>query len=177
MRPRLLTLLFACFVVLAPAAHADQASKLAKAREYFALTHADELSRQVVDQVLSRADQSLIEELAGQTLTPKQQEIKDSLLKRLRTVLEGSVGFAALEPEYAKLIADTYSEEELDQLVAFYGSPAGRALVAKTPELLKQTNALVQERLQSAMPELQKAMKEASEQIVGGAPAPANPHN
>jgi hypothetical protein len=50
--------------------------------------------------------------------------------------------------------ARTFSEEELTQLLAFYQSPTGKALVAKTPELARQTMAEVL----PLMPQFQRDM-------------------
>jgi hypothetical protein len=45
-------------------------------------------------------------------------------------------------------------------MLVFYKSPVGQAMVDKSPTLTKQSSEIVQERMNSAMPELQKLMKD-----------------
>ena len=156
-------------------ARADDASKLAKAREYFALTHTEQISEQVVNQVTNQANQALLQALMGAKPTPDQQRVVDEMEGQMRAILQRTIGFRALEPEYARLLAAAYTEQELDQILAFYRSPAGQALVEKTPALLQQTSTLVQERVGNAAPELQEVIRHAMEQVIKATPPPPTP--
>jgi uncharacterized protein len=172
LRPALLSL--ALLLPASSAAHADDASKLAKAHEYFALTHTEQISQQMMDQLTGQANRALLQGLTGAAPTPNQQRVIDQTQAQMRGVLERTIGFHVLEPEYARLIVGLYTEEQLDQLITFYRSPAGQALVEKTPLLLQQSTALVQERVATAAPELQELLRQAMEQLLHST-APAAP--
>lgn len=78
-----------------------------------------------------------------------------------------------LEPDFARLYAVTYTEEELRQLAAFYRTPLGQRLVATGPELIARGSALSEERVQKHLPELFSSMMEHASRPAGsGAAAP-----
>jgi hypothetical protein len=79
-------------------------------------------------------------------------------------VLADGFGWNRLEPDYARLYEATYTEDEIDGILAFYKSPSGQAMVEKSPMLVKQSSALVQERMKAVMPQLQQLMKDFAAQ-------------
>lgn len=60
---------------------------------------------------------------------------------------------------------ETFEQEEIDGLDAFYGSPAGQAFVAKMPVVMQKSMSLLQEQMQILVPRMaqviEQAMKEA----------------
>jgi hypothetical protein len=66
-------------------------------------------------------------------------------------------------PDYFKQVldasqfvfADAFSEQELNDLIAFYESPTGRSLLAKQPAIAQRTNQIVTQ----ALPGLQAKFK------------------
>jgi hypothetical protein len=65
-----------------------------------------------------------------------------------------------MKPAYVKLFSETYTEPQVDDLLAFYRSPTGQVMVAKSPELIVKANAIVQQKMLAAQPELQKLIQE-----------------
>ena len=45
----------------------------------------------------------------------------------------------AMVPELTKLYTSTFTDDELKQMAAFYGSPAGKKSLEKLPELMQRT--------------------------------------
>jgi hypothetical protein len=79
-----------------------------------------------------------------------------------------SMSWTALEPDYVKLYADTYSEEELDGIITFYRSPVGQAMLEKTPELLKASSTIAMTHMGQVEPKLRQMMDDFEQQIKGG---------
>ena len=52
----------------------------------------------------------------------------------------------------------------MDGIIAFYKSPAGEAMLAKTPAIMAKANELVQQQMATVMPEIQKLIKDAAAQ-------------
>jgi hypothetical protein len=72
-----------------------------------------------------------------------------------------------------QVYADTYTEEEVDGILAFYKSPAGQAMLQKMPQLMQRSMAVSQQLMSDLMPEIQKMAKEAGEKAKqNDAPAP-----
>ena len=59
-----------------------------------------------------------------------------------------------VKDDYITIYAETYTEEELRGLVAFYKSPVGRAFTKKQPELMRRSMELAQKRILQWMPKL-----------------------
>jgi hypothetical protein len=67
----------------------------------------------------------------------------------------------ALKVEFAKMYASEYTEDELNQLTAFYNSPLGKKVGAKTPVLMQKGMALGQKTIADHRPELEQMMQDA----------------
>jgi hypothetical protein len=74
--------------------------------------------------------------------------------------MDTQLGWNVMEPEYIKLYADTFTDEELDGIIAFYKSPAGISLIEKTPELTKQASALVQAKMVILQPQMKQLLED-----------------
>ena len=153
------TLFFAVF-----AAHADDASKAIKVEELFKVAHIDQLSTQVMQQTFDQINSGMMQQMMGVKLTPEQQKRADEFSAKVQKLIADGLGWKNLEPDYAKLYEATYTEDEIDGILAFYKSPSGQAMVEKSPMLVKQSSAIVQERMHAIMPQLQQLMREYTTQ-------------
>ena len=70
----------------------------------------------------------------------------------------------AFEAEIAKLYMNTFSEQELQGLIAFYRTPLGQKAIAKIPELAKQGGELGMKWGQEHLPELQEMLSKAKKE-------------
>jgi len=59
-----------------------------------------------------------------------------------------------------KAYDETFSDEEVDAILAFYETPAGRAMVAKTPALLAKSVSIVQSQMGDLTPDIERLAKE-----------------
>jgi hypothetical protein len=67
-----------------------------------------------------------------------------------------------VKPDYINLYAETFSAEELKELIAFYQSPAGKAFMAKQPELMQKSMQLSQKSMMRLMPKIMAMSSEAA---------------
>lgn len=147
-------------------AHADDASKMAKIHEFFKVAKIDQLTNQTMQRISDQMKSGVIERMFGVKLTAEQQQKANELSDKMMKILSSELSWDTLEPEYAKMYADAYTEQQIDDLIAFYKSPTGQIMVEKTPILMQQANALAEQRVASAMPQIQQLlmdyMKEAT---------------
>jgi hypothetical protein len=142
------------------AVHADEASKAAKVEEFFKVSHTEQMLTQGMAMMLNQAKSGLLQKMLDVTPTPEQTKAYNELQDQLAAILNRALSWEKLKPEYAKLYASAYTEEELDGIVAFYKSPPGQAMISKSPSIMTKANEIVQQQLASAMPEIQKLMKD-----------------
>ncbi len=88
------------------------------------------------------------------------QDRKDAagMQARMLSLLQDRI--AKMKPMFVKIYADTYTEEELDGIVAFYKGPAGQAMLLKMPILIQRSMAMSQQMMSDLMPEIQKMAEE-----------------
>jgi hypothetical protein len=144
----------------ASAVHADEAGKAAKVEEFFKVSHTEQMLTQGMAMMLNQAKSGLVQKMLDVTPTPAQTKANNELQDKLAAILTGALSWEKLKPAYAKLYASAYTEEELDGIVAFYKSPAGQAMISNSPSIMTKANEIVQRQLASAMPEIQKLMKD-----------------
>jgi uncharacterized protein len=159
MRPKLaLLLVIASFVPLV--ARADDASKTAKIHELFKVARIDQLADLTRKQILSQSKSGMLQKTLGVNLTAAQQQQLDAFDDRLSAIISTALSWEKLEPEYTKLYADAYTEQQIDDLIAFYKSPTGQVLVEKTPLLMQQANAVSQQHIATVIPQIQQALRD-----------------
>jgi uncharacterized protein len=107
--------------------------------------------------------------------TPEQKKQIADFQKRVMDVVNNKLGWKALEPDFINLYASTYTEEELDGILAFYKSPVGQKMLEKTPELMTKSTQITQEKMREVQPELNQMVQDFMKQMAGdmGKPAPA----
>ncbi|HZD50199.1 MAG TPA: DUF2059 domain-containing protein [Silvibacterium sp.] len=151
-----LFLLCIVLVVGVEPAHGDAASKDRKVRELLALMHLEQSNRSLVQAELDRIESQSRQQLAGVSLDPDQAESYVKFQRKVEALLRGSWNWKLVEPEFVKLYSDTYSEEELDGILAFYHSPVGQAMLAKTPELTAKSIDISRRRMAALAPKIQQ---------------------
>ncbi len=116
---------------------------------------ADNL-KAVEEMISTGMSQQMSQQFAGQPeLLAKQKEIQSKAI----ALLKEGMSWAALKGDFAKIYADTFSEEEIKGLIAFYKSPVGQAFVTKQPELMRGAMEVSQKRMMEMMPKLQALME------------------
>ena len=143
-----------CFVCL-QAAHADAASKARKVGELLSAMHLDATTNRLEQAEEARIDAMSRQQLAGVTLDADQKKSYDEFRHKVVELLRSSATWKALEPDFVKLYSDAYSEDEIDGILAFYRSPVGRTMLAKTPALAEQSISISQRRMAELTPKIQ----------------------
>lgn len=170
---RKLLVLAAVLLFALPHAHADEASKRAKIEEMFTLLKMDSLMQQIMNQSLTQGKEVAKQMIGDTPITPADQKIMDDYLAKVVAVVSDVFSWKKLEPAYADLYASAYTEEEIDGILAFYKSSVGRALLAKTPELVTKSGAIVKDRMQELGPRMQEIVGDLQKQLKAAHPDPA----
>ena len=100
----------------------------------------------------------------GKELTAEQQRVLDAAPAKLMNVLREELNWARMKPLIVQIYAESFSQEEVEGLIEFYGSPAGKAFIGKMPEVMQRSMQAGQSLAQQAMPRVQDAMKQILEE-------------
>lgn len=156
---RVCAFLLLSMLTCAPAALADEAAKAAHIDEIFRLTKMDNLQKQIMDQVKGMTPSFMAE--SG--IPSDARKIGEELANQIAELCQQRLTWDILKPEYAKLYSDTFTEEEVAEIAAFYRTPGGQALVNKTPLMMNRSMEIVRERITELMPEVNRLTRESLE--------------
>ena len=139
-----MTAIRACFVLttslISFAAFANDAPPSdASLQELSTLAHRDELYRGMKPQMDAMISSSIKEASRGQTVTPERQAVLDRMRERMVAAFDESFNAEAMQMVTVRIYQATYTQDEVDGLIAFYKTPAGQALINKSPLLMQNT--------------------------------------
>ena len=136
---------------------ADEASKAAKAAELLQLTQGDQMMKMMepmMKGMMAQADKDM----------PAEQRAKvGEMQEKIMALIAASLN--KLKPALAKVYTDTYTEEEIDGILAFYKSPAGKAFIQKMPEVMQRSMPVMMQMMNDLQPEIKtmiEGLKEKS---------------
>ena len=134
-------------------------------RQLLEITEAKKLVESLSQQVDTVMTAALQQRLQGKVVSPQQQQVIDAMRAKFVALMKEELDWSVLEPEYMKLYADSFSQSEIDGLVAFYGTPAGRAVVQKLPLVMQGVMSMTQQRMARLIPKIQQMAAETAAQI------------
>ena len=117
--------------------------------------------------------------ISGQALTAQDRRLLDALRAKMTTAIADQLSWPKVRALYAQVYADTFTQEEVDGLIAFYSSPVGQSYAEKQTELTQNIGVAMQGRVGPVVRELRAAVNDTLEQIEAAhstdaaAPSPA----
>jgi hypothetical protein len=136
-----------------PAA-AQELTKEAKIERILALTKADA----IIDQMLSQMKALMASQMPADT-TPEDRARQVQVQGKMADAIKGLM--AKIRPQQIKIYNDIFSDDEINGLLAFYESPAGRSYLAKMPLIMSQMMIAVQADMKDFQAEIQGAVQES----------------
>ena len=120
---------------------------------------------QLLDTMLANVDQvmrrSMETSLQGQQLSLEQRQAVDGAAAKFVQVMREEMTWDKLRPLYVQIYQESFTQEEIDGLIAFYESPAGVAFVEKMPVVMQKSMSIMQSRMAPMLERMKAAMKEA----------------
>jgi len=138
------------FLWCASPVRADEASKSAKAEELLQLTQGDQMMKMM---------EPMMKGMMAQM--PEQRARVGEMQGKMMSLVAGRLSKA--KPALAKVYTDTYTEEEIDGILVFYKSPAGKAFLEKMPEVMQRSMPVMMQMMGDLQPEIKRMMEGAKE--------------
>ena len=163
---RVISLLTLIFALVLTRAQADSASKAQKIDAIFKITKVEETQKRIFDQIQNM--------MAAQAPPPgasaESKAASQELSKKIMDLVAQKMSWERMRPIWVRLYDETFTEDELDGMLAFYQSAAGEAMLQKMPVLLTKTMSVAQQQMTELTPEIQKMTKEYMDQHKGDVP-------
>jgi uncharacterized protein len=135
-------------------ADATQASD-ASIHKLMEVTHAQKLMDGMFAQMDNIMKQSALQ-AAGHPLDAQEQQILGRNMDKLASAMQSQMSWSKLEPAMTAIYRDNFSEKEIDDMLTFYQTPTGQALIAKMPVVMQQSMQMGQSQMRQVLPQLQQ---------------------
>lgn len=154
----------AIFIVASFAAHAQDQSRRALAEELMNLLKVNEN----IERSLAMMKQMVTAQIEQIKPAPGQSAVPSSVAGQMDKMIDmvgQELSWDKLKDDYITLYADTFTDQELKDMIAFYKTPAGQAFINKQPELIKRSMEVSQKVLAQVIPKIQAMAKELQESL------------
>ena len=153
-------LFLAASLTLAVAARAAPATP-ESIDELLRLTRAEAILETMYANMDQLMRQAMAESLKGQKLTAEQQRALEAAPARFGRVIRDEMSWEKLRPVYVQIYQQSFTQEEIDALTAFYRTPAGAAFVTKMPAAMQRSIGALQSRMGPLMEKMKVAVDQA----------------
>lgn len=148
-------------LLAAPFLHADDSTKLIKAELLLTAMHVEQQQKEMMDQMTQMVIGQVKQQMQKQgSVSDAEMAKMEERQKHLFALVAETTSWKHMKPVFVRAYADTFTETELDGIIAFYATPAGKAMITKQPSLNTKIMGTVQEQMQDLMPKIEAIMKE-----------------
>lgn len=113
------------------------------------------------DAMKKSVGEALLKSPQLQSLTPDQRHAFDAGMQRMYDLMHDELNWSKLKPEYEQMYMDTFTQQEVDDILAFYNTPSGKAMIQKMPAMMGKVMQLSQAHMQTLMPRAMQIMQDA----------------
>ena len=103
--------------------------------------------------------------MQGHSMTPEITEIIQSASAKTQEILNAKLTWESVEPLFVSVYQSTMTQEEVDGIITFYQTPAGKAMVEKMPQLMQLSGQRLQQQLGPIAQTLQQLQQETLLQL------------
>ena len=126
-------------------------------------------ARKLVDSMMAQMDTLLLQTVAqvaqGRPVPPNVQKQIDQQRAEMMAMMKDLLAWEKLVPLYVRVYQKTFTQEELDGMLAFYKTPVGAAMIAKMPAVMQNTMEEMQSLMGPVMEKMQRMQKDVAAQM------------
>jgi hypothetical protein len=127
--------------------------------------------RKLVDSIMTQMDnlmqQTVAQAVQGRPIPPKVQKEIDQTRAEMMATMKELLDWSKLEPMYMRVYQKTFTQQEVDGMLAFYKTPAGQAVLGKMPAVMQNTMDEMQQLMGPVMQKIQKLQEDVVAQMKG----------
>lgn len=136
---------------------------------------ADDAKRAKIEELLKvMKTESMTEQMFGQmkgmmasqmknATTPENQKAGEELSNKILAMVQERMSWTKMKPEYIRIYEETFSDEEVSGMLAFYQTPVGQAMLEKMPTVMAKSMEIGRRMMGDLMPEIQRMTSEMRE--------------
>ena len=166
---RVLVILFLCSS-LVPAAESPTSSPASSpteesVKQLLEVAQARNLVDSVITQMNSLMLQAIAQATKGQPIPPKVQKDIDQRRDEMASLIKELLDWKKLEPMYVRIYQKSFSQSEVDGMIAFYKTPAGQAVIGKMPAVMQSSIDEMQQLMGPVMEKIQRTRQDVTAEM------------
>jgi uncharacterized protein len=126
-------------------------------------------AHKLIDSVMAQMDglmtQAILQATQGQEIPPKVQKEIDKQQAEVVGLMKELLDWKKLEPMYVRIYQKSFSQQEVDGMIAFYKTPAGQAVIAKMPAVMQNTMDEMQQMMGPVMQKVQHMQQDVAAEM------------
>lgn len=139
------------FLIFSTNLYAEQTAKQQKIDELVNVMNMDAM----VDSMYSQVEGMMQNMSVQMGVKPDEKPIFDKYYADMTEVLKTKMSWQKMQPMMVDLYDKQFSEQEINDMLAFYKTESGQAILRKMPQVMQASMQMSQVLVQDAMPEIQ----------------------
>jgi len=103
--------------------------------------------------------------IAGREISPAKRQRLQGMQRQMMQILREEMAWEKIQPIYRQIYKESFTQEEIDGMLAFYRSPVGQAMLQKMPQVMERSMQISRERL---LPRVTQRMTQLLSETVQG---------
>src|SRR6185312_10837723 len=79
----------------------------------------------------------------------------NAMVEKVTAAMQQELSWSKIEPIYIQVYTETFTEDEINGMAAFYAGPVGRAALEKMPQVMQRTVVLMQPMMRGMVTRMQ----------------------
>jgi uncharacterized protein len=142
-----------------PAANNNPPSD-ATIKQLMEVTNVHKLLDNMTAQMDGFITQTMQQATKGQNVSPKVQKNIDRGHAEMMATMKEILSWEKMEPMYTRVYQKSFTQGEVDGMIAFYKTPTGQAVLNKMPVVLQNTMAEMQQMMQPMIQRVQQMQQQ-----------------
>jgi hypothetical protein len=109
--------------------------------------------------------QAMQQATQGQSVTPEVKKDIDKRQAEMMSIFKEALDWNKLEAMYVRVYQKSFTQSEVDSLIAMYKTPGGQTLLNKMPIVLQNTMAEMQQIMRPMVERIQRMQQEVLTEI------------
>ena len=154
-----------CSIALSIGLAADNPPSEASIKQLLEVGQAHKLIDAMVAQIDAYMKQAMQQATQGQRITPEVQKDIERRQAEMMAAMKELIDWNKLEPMYVRIYQKSFTQGEIDGLIAFYKTSTGQALLTKMPVVMQNTMNELQQMMQPMMQRIGRMQQEVVAEI------------
>ena len=140
---------------------ADQISHRKAVEDLFLLTKTSKM----MDSVKIQTKKILFQQLREQDIPEAKKPIFNKYMSKMIELITNTVNWDKIKPQMTDLYVSNFSENEINNMLAFYRSPTGKKFVEKMPVIMQKSMEIGQKQSRTMIPKLNRLLEQMKKEL------------